>query len=230
MKGTKRKTPPTQKKPQEKRPKHELKHYDDGKAAYAITASSNWLGTEADPATTLCFFAPTQGAAYNQRIGTRCYVTSLKINGYIYAAVQAAVTTAATPCLIRLVVFLDKQSNGAQAQGEDIMKNEGSANLTPVSFQNVANFGRFKVLKDMRIVLENPNALYDGTNADQYGLLKHFEIRHKFNPPLEVKFNTTNGGTIADILDNSFHMVTATNNVDLVPTMYYTSRVTFFDA
>ena len=68
---------------------------------------------------------------------------------------------------------------------------------------------------------------YDGTNVEQAGLSKPFKFNITFKKPINVRFNNTNGGTIADIVDNSLHLIALTDNDNLAPAISYYSRVDY---
>lgn len=96
-------------------------------------------------------------------------------------------------------------------------------------FQNLANFGRFRVLKDKTYALQDPNMAGEvaAANVVSQGLVRAFKFTAKFKKGLEIHFNATNGGTIADIVDNSFHFVVNSNSTNLAATMSYVSRVCY---
>lgn len=209
----------------------EMKYFDSLVTSTSIPSSTNWTATELDPTTLNCLFAPTQGTAINNRVGRKVSIRKLKITGQITAAAQADATAADAAAHVRLICYMDQQSNGQQSQGEDLM--DGSSGTTAGSvnaFQSLANFGRFKVLSDKHIVLQNPNMTYDGTNIEQAGLIKYFKMSYVFKKPLIVHFNATNGGTVADIVDNSFHVIANTTSAALAPALTYNARISFVDA
>jgi len=207
----------------------ETKYFDADRDLTAIqnVAGASWANTEQDPATLNCLFAPSQGNDYNNREGRKCYVKAIKMRGYINCLAQTDATTADGAAFVRLIVYMDKQTNATFSQGEDVIAS-GSATLNTVaSFQNPANFGRFRVLKDKIISLEAKAMSYDGTNMEQAGLMRPFKVNIKFRKPLLIHFNATNGGTVADIVDNSFHVIAATSSAALAPNIVYKSRVVF---
>jgi len=205
----------------------EMKYFDTVKAATNLAASNDWTGTEYDPTTynTLC--CPIVGAGVDQRIGKMIKIMKIKVRGFFIASGQANVTTADNATQIRLLLVQDKQTNSTQAQGEDVMTSGGSASLNVNTFQNINNFGRFRVLKDKTYTLQNPNMSYDGTNLEQAGLMKTWKFTINFKNPPVVRFNATNGGTVADIVDNSFHIMANISNADLVPQISYVCRVCY---
>lgn len=205
----------------------EMKYFDTQLSLSAISEDNTWANTEQDPATFLTLFVPVTGAGINQRIGKACKVLKLKMRFLIDAAQQLNQTGADPASAVRIIIYIDKQTNAAQAQGENVMT-AGSSDATAIlSFQNIDNFGRFQVLLDKTIHLQNPNMSYDGTNIEQAGLSKTFKFTKKFKKPLQVRFNATNGGTVADIVDNSLHVIALCDNDDLAPRISYYSRVCF---
>lgn len=213
--------------------KGEMKYFDS-EMDYTVTASSDWTATEADPtavpvAGINTLFCPTVGAGINQRIGKQVYVYKLKINGVVTVAAQADQTAADTSGSLRLILFQDTQTNATQAQGEQLMTppTGNTSVLANSSFQNLANFGRFKVLKDKRWQLATTPITYDGTNIEQMGYQVPFKFVANFPKGVDVRFNSTNGGTIADIVTNSWHLLAQCSNVALAPHVQYSCRVCY---
>lgn len=210
----------------------ERKYFDTFKNAYSVTASSDWTGTEADPATLNCLFVPQEGSDINNRVGRKVAVHKLTIRGMISVAAQANQTTTDAATLLRLILVQDLQTNGSQMQGENLMSAPGAADgrLAMNTFQSTANFGRFRVLKDKVISMGNPAISWDGTNMEQQGLSRFFKISYRFKKPVVVHFNSVNGGSVADITDHSFHFLATASTVDLVPVLYYQARTVYTDA
>lgn len=206
----------------------ERKYFDADRTSTAITSSAaDWTGQEYDPATLNTLFCPVQGTAFNERVGRKVYVKSLRIKGTFSIAAQANQTAGDNANVLRWLCYIDRQTNGTQAQGEDVLSSGAGSNAVDM-FQNAANFGRFRILTDRKIIMENQAISFDGTNIEQQGISKPFFYAKTFNPPMVVHFNATNGGTVADIVDNSFHIIancTIANNVFIV----YKSRVCFVD-
>jgi len=205
----------------------EMKYFTTELAATAIPSVAAWTGTEFDPTTfnTLC--VPIVGAAINERIGKQIKVLKIKVNGLITVAPQVDATATDAGTKIRLILYQDKQTNSAQAQGEQVMTPSTNASNSPNVFQNIDNFGRFIVLKDKSILMDSPSISYDGTNIEQSGLVRNFKFSIKFKEPVVVRFNATNGGSVADIVDNSFHIIANSSSASLVAGMQYVCRVCY---
>lgn len=209
----------------------ERKYFDTTYTVAAINAiTTSFASSEADPGTLLTLFVPQTGDDFNSRTGRKCQVISIKIKASIIINNQVDQTVPDFAAIIRIMLVQDKQTNAAQLNSEDVITS-GAASGAINMFQNPAFFGRFRVLKDKHFVMQNPNLSWDGTNMEQQGLAKHFNWTIKFRKPVTVHFNSTNGGTIADIIDNSFHVLAAYESQanNLSPTLVYKARVTYLD-
>lgn len=220
----------------------EMKYFDCELNLAAVAAcTTSWVaGTILDPTATvnigdaavntpLCLFAPKVSAALNGRIGRKVKMLKCRLSGSIVIPVQTAQATTDAPMEVRLFLVMDKQTNAAQMTSAQLMQGAGDSTTTLNSMQNPNNFGRFKVLKEKRISLQNPNLAGSPTTGDmvQAGLSRTFKLSYRFKKPVEVHFNATNGGTVADIIDNSLHFIIGANFVTLGPTVAYYSRVAY---
>lgn len=119
---------------------------------------------------------------------------------------------------------------GTQEEAIGYTQKEDTSSGTAFNqFQNTAFFGRFRVLKDKRFVLQNPTLTWDGTNLEQSGIGRQFKINFKFRKPMMVRYNATNGGTVADVIDNSFHLIGGTLGTTLQLAYAYSCRVVYTD-
>lgn len=227
---------PIKKRPQYKRPRSdyvaiqqvlaksgEMKYYDTALSAN-LTASTDWTGTEQDPGTVLTLCAPIVGAAINQRIGREIKVYKVRIKGVLLTSPASNLTaTTVPPTIFRVLLVQDKQSNASQMQGEQVMNSTGSALGNISAYQSLLNIGRFNVLKDETFHLDDPNVGYGATSFNSQST--SFKWTHKYNVPVSVRFNATGGGTIADIVDNSWHVLAMVNSIYLTPQISYNARV-----
>jgi len=222
----------------------EMKYFDcDASSITIASCTTTWVaGTITDPLTTinlgsaavanpLCLCAPTVGAALNQRVGRKITVRKIKVHGMVVCAQQAAQAAADPSTKIRIVLVQDQQTNAAQMTGAQLFNDATAAATTINSFQNPNNFGRFRVLKDKMITMGNLNLAGSPTANDvvQAGQRVQFKFAVNFKEPVTVHFNATNGGTVADIVDNSFHLLTATDNNAYAPVIAYYTRVCYKD-
>lgn len=220
-----------------KRNKAELKYFDSSNTGTALVASAAWANTMVDPialpiANINCLFAPAAGSAINQRIGRKVTMWKLKVRGAVICATQAAQNAGDSGTWIRIILVQDKQTNATQMTGAQLIGDVVNANTTQFSFQNPDQFGRFRVLKDKIMILQNPSQTGSPTAADvvQNGILRNFKLSMRFKKGIDVHFNSTSTGIIGDIIDNSLHLVANTSSVALAPTLSYACRVTYSDA
>jgi len=213
----------------------EMKYFDSSIAGVAIVATAaNWAGTELDPsadpvASINTLFAPVQGSGINNRLGREAKVFKIKMNCILDVPRQATQSAAWEPVAIRIILFQDMQTNSTQAQGEELMATPVSANAfnTNAVFQSLGNFGRFKVLKDKKMILQNGDIQGISGSMFKNGMMRFFKMNHTFKSPVSVRFNATNGGTIADIVDNSFHIIAHATDISEAPVLTYQCRVCF---
>lgn len=216
----------------------ETKYFDSQRSATAVPASTGWLATEIDPATLNTLVCPTQGAQINNRIGRKIILKKLRIRGVITPTVQSDAADVTVPRSYRIIVFQDQQTNGAQAQGEDVMKapTTATAPLAFSSFQSLANFGRFRVLKDKIYSDRNAVAFNDAaaTGSMVAGQNIPFKINLKFARGIPIHFNSSNGGVgdgdVGDIVDNSFHVLMQANSTSGASTVQYQCRAVYTDS
>lgn len=185
--------------------------YFDTSVNGSVARSSNWTNCMADPSPMNTIFVPKQGAAINERIGREVTLHKIRIQGYFQLSSEDALDTDASiyAQVIRFLVVQDTQTNSTQMDSSDLMDGS-SVNATVMAFQNLNNFGRFKVLKDKVFTLQDPNILADAndpTKKDCNGLVRTFKFVINFKKGVKVRFNATNDDTIASIIDNSFHLV-----------------------
>lgn len=204
-------------------------HYFDSERTLTSVAANDasWTGTEYDPNTTamLCLFAPVIGDDIFNRTGRKVFVKKINIVGQLTVVPGTVGSVGETPAHVRLIVYCDKQTNTSQSQGEDLIES-GAASDAINMFQSTKNFGRFKVLKDQHYTI--------GRNPNMAGLTGAFvsngdSVSFHYSLPVNmwVNYNAANGGTVADIVDNSFHLIANTNVSTQVVQIQYKVRTTF---
>jgi len=205
----------------------EMKYFDTEVVNDSISVNADWTGTVEDPVGVDTLFAPGVGPAYNQRIGKSAKIMKLKLHGTVHCSPHDDMLAAPYGVQIRLLLVQDCQTNSVQMGGEQLMTPSSAGALVGTNnFQNVNNFGRFRVWKDKTITFDNTQ--FDGAAPAIYiaGRLRHFKWSLKFAEGLQVRFGAS-GGTIADIVDNSFHVVALASNNIINPSITYRCRVCF---
>lgn len=205
----------------------EMKYFDSHLSGATVPEGNDWTSTELDPATLLTLFAPSEGPAINQRIGRKVNVHKISVKGMIVSSTLADQADPVASSPVRLVLVQDTQTNATQLSGEDVFAAPGAANsaLVVSSFQSLAQSGRFKILKDKILIHPVPLCGTDGANTvsvSQNPIV--FKFTYKFATPVVVRFNATNGGTIADIVDNSWHMLGTKGGTTFTSGISYAAR------
>lgn len=206
--------------------------YFDSFRAIVVPESNDWTATECDPSTLNTLFVPQEGSDLDNRIGRQVHVYRMCIRGVIAAATLNDQADMINVPAVRLILFMDQQTNGIQAQGEELMAAPGAATaaLTFSTFQNTANFGRFRVLRDKTMKLGIANAFTDGTSTGSIAI-QHipFKMNVRFRNPISVRFNGVNGGSVGDIVDNSFHLLAQKSGTQYDHTLHYQCRTYYKD-
>lgn len=146
-----------------------------------------------------------QGVEQSQRIGRKCTIKSINIKWLLAlpshngAVVPFGDTT-------RIIVFLDKQCNGATATVADILD---TADIR--SHRNLANEGRFRILKDMKYDTNYAGVAYN-TGTATYIAASQQTLGNTFKKcNIPVEFNSTTGA-ITEIRSNNIGLLTISEN------------------
>lgn len=165
------------------------------------------------------------------RVGRKCTIKSIQLRGMVYieAALNITTVTAVNAQWGLWFLIWDMQPNGAVPAIADIFNVPGS-NLSMI---NLNNRDRFKILKRDMITMDPfvNNAAATLSVAGFNNTTQYIDCYLRVN--LETIFNSTNGGTIADISSGALHFVhfgslPSGANADMA--IQWTSRVRFDDA
>lgn len=161
----------------------------------------------------------TEGTGQSQRIGRKCKVTNIHVAGLLTKVTQDA--GADTNNVVRIMLYLDTQCNGATASVTDIL---ATANL--LSFRNLQNSGRFRIYYDKRHALNNMSGANNGTDAEFGNYVKAFKINIDCDHVLEFDAST---GAITDLTSNNFGiLMISQEGVSAQVTADYYWRVRFY--
>lgn len=177
-----------------------------------------------------------EGVSQQQRVGDEVHMTSVQYRGQI-------VTNSANvggPVFVRMIVFWDRQANGAAptiaassgTTGTDaLLDSQTSTDLTIAPYM-YSTQDRFRVLYDKRWCLNPILASYDASGA----LIETYEIGMQFKKKVKlnrrVKYEATPGGTagIADIATNSLYALFVSSEAANGPTVNTVFRAYYKDA
>lgn len=158
-----------------------------------------------------------QGVTESTRVGRKCTVKSITMRGW--ASFQPG-GSALAATNIYVYVVLDKQCNGAAAAVTDVL----SSNVMATAMPNLANEGRFVILKKMIMSLNSGAGVTTAYNS----VVRAFEWTKRCNIPLEYSSTT---GAITEIKSNNIFLLAGTDGFssdDLV-TFTATTRLRFSD-
>lgn len=137
-----------------------------------------------------------QGITESTRVGRKCTIRSINWKFRVDMPEVNDVTTPNTAEEIRVILYLDKQCNGATIADTDLLETPSVQ-----SFRNLANSSRFQVLLDKLVVLNwRTLASESATNYDQAEVITEHTFYKKCNIPLE--FDST-VGAITEIRSNN---------------------------
>ncbi len=138
-----------------------------------------------------------QGITEVTRVGRKATIKSFNWRYSITMPEIDAAATAEVPDAVRVIVFVDKQCNGATAAVTDILE---TANWQ--SFRNLSNSNRFYILLD-KVHVTNYNTLASDNAGvvSQAKMQKDLSFYKKCSIPLEFDAAT---GAITEIRSNNF--------------------------
>lgn len=187
----------------------ELKFFDTSKALTTVAATGTILDDSLNHI--------AQGTGESDRIGRKCTLKSINLHGLLQ--LPAATAAVNTDDVVRFIVFLDKQCNGAAAGVTDILETNDF-----FSFNNLANKSRFRILCDKKLTI-NAQGATATAGAYTYGeQRKGFNLYLRCNLPLEFD-NTT--GAITELRSNNIGVLAISNQG--TARIQYTSRVRYAD-
>ncbi len=203
----------------------ERKFYDSGLIASALTAPTDASGGEHDPSATVLLNTVTQGDGEEQRDGRKCTFQSVFVKGTVLSVSIANLTAASEPCKVYIALVLDTQTNGATIASENVFKNKiANANMAASPMRNMQFTQRFRILDTAEFTMPVPETTWDGTNMEMAGTVFPFELSSN------LEFSSLFSGTtetVANITDNSLHVIAYCSSVELVPLIGYNARVRF---
>jgi len=204
----------------------ELKYVDYAIANVALVAPTACAGCEFDPATALSLNAIAQGDGEQQRDGKQVCLKSCYVTGTIDCPPLINQTAGASSPTVFIALVLDKQTNAAQLNSEDVYTNPSGSALTAANpLRDLQYSSRFQVLDSCVVELPPPQITYDGTNIETAGTRAPFKL--SWTGELMTQYILTTAA-IGAIQDNSLHIVAFTGpDLTTAPVISYNSRCRF---
>lgn len=185
----------------------ETKYFDTGINAAVTAAGTDWANTEvpcdnyvnasgtAAAYTDSALIPSAVGSGYGQVNGNRYKLKRVRVRGTVEPSGFSGQTAIGAGITGRLVLVMDTQPNGAQAQGEDVMQDIGAAGENEFTFQRVSNVsGRFRILKEKRFVFPVTAAVNNaaGTTVSYAYARLPFDFTYAPKVPLQVNITSAN--------------------------------------
>lgn len=215
----------------------ERKFLDASLANTALVAPTDASGGEIDANVNCsgCLSAPAIGDGPSNRDGRQISISNITIKGSIDINPQSGITSAAdTVPDIFIALVLDKQTNGAQLNSEDVFENPLGGNLTATQvFRALDNRERFQVLKTKRITAKDIAGsiipFFEDPNVSQQGVKIPFSMYKSFGKGLKVNFLAgLTTATVNAVADNSLHLIAYCSDTSTAPSVSYNSRMRFY--
>lgn len=156
------------------------------------------------------------GTAATNRIGRRIHIRKIQLR--IHLTLPNSTTRDAMVDRVRIVVFLNKQTNGAAPAWTDLYVN---ANID--SFRNLDQAQQFRILMDKTIGMSSKAAAGDGATDQYVGEERTVYYNKSCNIPIEYQ---ASGGTIGDISSNNIGVFMITENGRITASI--DSRIRFY--
>lgn len=160
-----------------------------------------------------------QGVTESTRVGRKCVIKKIHFKGEL--KMPSSATSTLTADRLRVIVFIDKQANGAAATVASILE---TASID--SFRNLAESGRFLILHDKTSDLNSGSGAGNTAAGVLWGETKRtWRLNKTCNLPIEFSSTT---GVITEIRSNNIGVL-AISEAGLA-TLQYTCRVRFSDS
>ncbi len=137
------------------------------------------------------------GTGESQRIGRKCTLTQINMRlNFEFVTTSASDMTAATLGheSIRLILFWDRQCNGAAAASGQLLEGQAGGEPTYNHYRNLANIKRFIILKD-KIYTFNTTVIAAGNGSanDSEVVIKDWTIKINKKVFIPIEFDNTTG-------------------------------------
>ncbi len=207
----------------------ETKYFDTSVSDTVVATASDWSGTEVPcdqrinaNGTTITAYTDSAlipsacGTGYGEIIGSRYQLKKMRVKGFIKPAALQDQANAPQAAVTRIILVQDVNPNGSQAQGETIFTDFGSDAQNVHSYLNMGSTaGKFRILKDVRLVSQPAVAATDGasTNSNS-GTGDLFSFTWTPKKPIQVTLKGPNSATpqISQLQNCNIFLLALTEN------------------
>jgi len=171
---------------------------------------------------------PVAGTELYNRVGRHTYNKTLLFRGIINNTATAVQDTA------RIVIYYDRQPNGASAPLAAVLQDSNPASATSAySNINLTNRDRFTILADIQLDLP---AVVNTGGVLTNGPVMQDPIRQTFNIKQFIKlknvdttYNTANAGNVGDITTGAINILFVSNSNSNQWACGWTTRLRYYD-
>lgn len=178
----------------------ELKWIDVDLADSTLAAGGVFLPTNGD----LPLIAA--GTGESQRVGRKVWIKKILMKYSLILAATAGATINPAQDRVRVILYHDKQCNGAIPAAAIILQT-----VTVNGFRNMENIGRFNILYDKIHVMNCVAAAGDGAANDSAPMARQGKFYKNCNIPIEY---SGTAGTIGEIRSNNLCLLVVANNAE----------------
>lgn len=137
-----------------------------------------------------------QGTTQKERLGRKAIIRSIAFRLILSVPLVQGQADIPDGEVFRIILFIDKQCNGANAAVSDIL-----ITTAIEGYRNMANIGRFTILCDKHVTINRTVAMADGTNTSSSPLVyRRIKGYYKLNLPIEY---SGTAGSITEIRSNN---------------------------
>lgn len=209
----------------------EKKFLDVVASQVSIPAPTDCSGGEMQPETPAginCLSAPAQGDSESQRDGKKIIMKSIFVTGAIKwsTVVDQDDAFEAGPVFVALV--MDTQTNGATIVSEQVFTNPNDiANVNCYPLRNLQYSSRYRVVDHVTVQPRTSIAFNDAAATGSMAwCIEPFTLSTKKLTDVPINFTSTTAD-VANVADNSFHIIAFCTGTSPAAAISYNSRMRF---
>lgn len=205
----------------------EHKFFDTSLVSSSISGNAGMTSGRRDPLTINCLSSPAQGDKAFNRDGKRIMVESIQIQGEISIPSQSGLSILDVNPTVFIALIQDTQTNGAPLDSEDVFTNPSvNGILVSSPLKNLLSGNRFITHK---VWTFNPAVAAAATNDVADVLMMGQNIPFSVFKKLQMLVDFNGGVTadVANVVNNSLHLVAFINDGSWAATINYNARIRF---
>lgn len=186
----------------------EAKVFDTSIQDTVSASSGSWDGTEVSCTTRVangsavaytesCLVPTGTGSAGDTVLGTKYHLRGIRVRGIVQPPTKSDLGDVPVSDVAILMLVMDLQPNGQQAQAEDVMRDIGTNSSVMYSFPRMEARSRFRILRRKQIIF--PNVAVGNDQASGASTLSacaqsvNFDFKWFPKKPKRVQISATGG-------------------------------------